>query len=151
MNLRLRRAGVEIVEPRLLNPGREREALGDLVDAPELILVDAPCSGTGTWRRNPELRWRLDPEKLARYVKLQSYLLDLAAEIIRPGGRIVYSVCSLLTDEGRGQAEAFSARSAMVPEPGPIKGGRPAGPGRILTPANDGTDGFFVARWRAPC
>ena len=151
MDLRLRRAGVEIVEPRLLNPGREREALGDLVDAPELILVDAPCSGTGTWRRNPELRWRLDPEKLARYVKLQSYLLDLAAEIIRPGGRIVYSVCSLLTDEGRGQAEAFSARSAMVPEPGPIKGGRPAGPGRILTPANDGTDGFFVARWRAPC
>ena len=62
MDLRLRRAGVTIVEPRLLNPGREREALADLVDAPDLILVDAPCSGTGTWRRNPELRWRLDPQ-----------------------------------------------------------------------------------------
>jgi 16S rRNA (cytosine967-C5)-methyltransferase len=151
MDLRLRRAGVAIVEPRLLDPGREREALDDLVDAPDLILVDAPCSGTGTWRRNPELRWRLDPQKLAQYVKLQSYLLDLAAEIIRPGGRIVYAVCSLLTDEGRGQAEAFSARSAMVPESGAMAGGRAAGPGRILTPAHDGTDGFFVARWRAPC
>jgi 16S rRNA (cytosine967-C5)-methyltransferase len=151
MDLRLRRAGVTIVEPRLLDPGKEREALADLADAPDLILVDAPCSGTGTWRRNPELRWRLDPQRLAQYVKLQSYLLDLAAELIRPGGRIVYAVCSLLTDEGRGQAEAFSGRSAMVPEQGAMAGGRASGPGRILTPAKDGTDGFFVARWRAPC
>jgi 16S rRNA (cytosine967-C5)-methyltransferase len=151
MDARLKRAGVSIVEPRLLDPGREREALADLVDAPDLILVDAPCSGTGTWRRNPELRWRLDPQSLARYVKLQAYLLDLSAELVRPGGRILYSVCSLLTEEGRGQADAFSARSAMVPEPGAMAGGRAAGPGRILTPAADGTDGFFVARWRAPC
>jgi 16S rRNA (cytosine967-C5)-methyltransferase len=151
MDLRLRRAGVTIVEPRLLDPGKEREALADLVDSPDLILVDAPCSGTGTWRRNPELRWRLDPQRLAQYVKLQAYLLDLAAELIRPGGRIVYAVCSLLTDEGRGQAAAFEGRSAMVPEPGAMAGGRAAGPGRILTPAQDGTDGFFVARWRAPC
>ena len=151
MDLRLRRAGVTIVEPRLLNPGQEREALADLVDAPDLILVDAPCSGTGTWRRNPELRWRLDPQRLAQYVKLQAYLLDLAAELIRPGGRIIYAVCSLLADEGRGQAAAFEGRSAMVPEELAITGGRAAGSGRILTPANDGTDGFFVARWRAPC
>ncbi|MEO7178300.1 MAG: RsmB/NOP family class I SAM-dependent RNA methyltransferase [Allosphingosinicella sp.] len=151
MDLRLRRAGVTIVEPRLLNPGREREALADLVDAPDLILVDAPCSGTGTWRRNPELRWRLDPQSLARYVKLQAYLLDLAAELVRPGGRIIYAVCSLLADEGRSQAAAFEGRSAMVPEELAIPGGRAAGAGRILTPAQDGTDGFFVARWRAPC
>jgi len=151
MDLRLRRAGVTIVEPRLLNPGQEREALADLMDAPDLILVDAPCSGTGTWRRNPELRWRLDPQRLARYVKLQAYLLDLAAELVRPGGRILYAVCSLLADEGRGQAAAFEGRSAMVPEPGAMTGGRAAGSGRILTPARDGTDGFFVARWRAPC
>ncbi|HET9638826.1 MAG TPA: RsmB/NOP family class I SAM-dependent RNA methyltransferase [Allosphingosinicella sp.] len=151
MDLRLKRSGVTIVEPRLLNPGKEREALADLIDAPDLILVDAPCSGTGTWRRNPELRWRLDPKRLAGYVKLQSYLLDLAAELIRPGGRIVYAVCSLLADEGRGQAMAFGNRSAMVPEELGITAGRAAGPGRILTPAQDGTDGFFVARWRAPC
>ena len=151
MDLRLRRAGVSIVEPRLLNPGREREALADLMDAPDLILVDAPCSGTGTWRRNPELRWRLDPHRLAGYVKLQAYLLDLAAELIRPGGRIVYAVCSLLADEGRNQAAALESRSAMVPEHLAMPGGRAAGSGRILSPGHDGTDGFFVARWRAPC
>jgi 16S rRNA (cytosine967-C5)-methyltransferase len=151
MDLRLRRAGVTIVEPRLLDPGREREALADLVDAPDLVLVDAPCSGTGTWRRNPELRWRLTPKRLAFYLKLQAYLLDLAAELVRPGGRIVYAVCSLLTDEGRGQAAAFEGRSAMVPEALAMPGGRAAGAGRMLSPAQDGTDGFFVARWRAPC
>ncbi|HEX9963967.1 MAG TPA: RsmB/NOP family class I SAM-dependent RNA methyltransferase [Allosphingosinicella sp.] len=151
MDLRLKRSGVTIVEPRLLNPGREREALADLMDAPDLILVDAPCSGTGTWRRNPELRWRLDPKSLERYANLQAYLLDLAGELIRPGGCIVYAVCSLLREEGRGQAAAFEGRSAMVPEEVAIPGGRAAGSGRILTPANDGTDGFFVARWRAPC
>jgi 16S rRNA (cytosine967-C5)-methyltransferase len=151
MDLRLKRAGVTIVEPRLLDPGRERERLADLVDAPDLVLVDAPCSGTGTWRRNPELRWRLTPRRLADYAKLQGYLLDLAAELVRPGGRIVYAVCSLLADEGRGQAAAFEGRSAMVAEALPIPGGRAAGSGRILAPAHDGTDGFFVARWRAPC
>jgi 16S rRNA (cytosine967-C5)-methyltransferase len=151
MDLRLKRAGVTIVEPRLLNPGREREALADLLDAPDLVLVDAPCSGTGTWRRNPELRWRLSPQRLASYVKLQAYLLDLAAELVRPGGRIVYSVCSLLAEEGRSQAQAFEGRSAMVPQLGAMAGGRAAGSGRILSPATDGTDGFFVARWRAPC
>jgi 16S rRNA (cytosine967-C5)-methyltransferase len=151
MDLRLKRAGVTVVEPRLLNPGREREALADLVDAPDLVLVDAPCSGTGTWRRNPELRWRLTSQRLAAYVKLQAYLLDLAAELVRPGGRIVYSVCSLLADEGRSQAAAFASRSAMVPETLAMPGGRAAGAGRVLSPAHDGTDGFFVARWRAPC
>jgi 16S rRNA (cytosine967-C5)-methyltransferase len=151
MDLRLKRAGVTIVEPRLLNPGGERDALADLVDAPDLVLVDAPCSGTGTWRRNPELRWRLTPQRLAAYVKLQAYLLDLAAELVRPGGRILYSVCSLLAEEGRGQAAAFESRSAMVPESGAMAAGRAAGAGRILSPAHDGTDGFFVARWRAPC
>ena len=148
---RLKRAGAAIVEPRLLDPGREREALADLAGRFDLVLVDAPCSGSGTWRRNPELRWRLSPERLERYVKLQAYLLDLAAELVRPGGRIVYSVCSLLAEEGRGQAAAFEDRSAAVPEPAAMAGGRAAGAGRILAPARDGTDGFFVARWRAPC
>ena len=148
---RLQRAGVENVEPRLLDPGREREVLADLAGSADLVLVDAPCSGTGTWRRNPELRWRLTPERLLSFVKLQSYLLDLAAELVRPGGILVYAVCSLLEEEGRAQAAAFGVRSAMVPEAPPIQGGRAAGPGLILTPGHDGTDGFFVARWRAPC
>lgn len=148
---RLTRAGVTIVEPRLLDPGREREALSDLAGKADLVLVDAPCSGTGTWRRNPELRWRLTAAMLERNVKLQAYLLDIAAELLAPGGRLVYAVCSLLAEEGRAQAEGLSARSSLVSEAIPIEAGRGAGRGRILTPAQDGTDGFFVARWQAPC
>jgi 16S rRNA (cytosine967-C5)-methyltransferase len=151
MRQRLERAGVSIVEPRLLDPKREREALAELAGAADVVLVDAPCSGTGTWRRNPELRWRLTPDRLARFVSAQAALLDLAWELVAPGGALVYAVCSLLAEEGRGQAEAFAARSSAVSESLPMPGGRPAGTGRLLTPAHDGTDGFFVARWRRPC
>ncbi|HEX2764218.1 MAG TPA: RsmB/NOP family class I SAM-dependent RNA methyltransferase [Allosphingosinicella sp.] len=151
MPARLTRAGVTIVEPRLLDPGRERSALEDLTGKADLVLVDAPCSGTGTWRRNPELRWRLTRDMLERNVKLQAYLLDLATGLLAPGGRLVYAVCSLLAEEGRDQAEALGARSSLVSQVVPIEAGRDAGAGRILTPARDGTDGFFVARWRAPC
>jgi 16S rRNA (cytosine967-C5)-methyltransferase len=148
---RLVRAGASIVETRLLDPGREAEAVADLGGAADLVLVDAPCSGTGTWRRNPEARWRLTPERLERLAALQARLLDLAAALVRPGGALAYAVCSLLPEEGRDQSAAFTARSAMVPEEVPIAAGRAAGTGRILSPAHDGTDGFFVARWRAPC
>lgn len=152
MSPRLARAGVTIVEQRLLDPRREREALGDIERQADLVLVDAPCSGTGTWRRNPETRWRLTPERLDRLVELQAYLLDLAATMVRPGGRLVYAVCSLLAEEGRGQAEAAARRySSLVSEALPIHGGRAAGPGIVLTPGHDGTDGFFVARWRVSC
>lgn len=151
MRPRLERANVSIVEPRLLDPGRERDALADLVGAADLVLIDAPCSGSGTWRRNPETRWRLTPERLVRLTQLQGRLLDLGAELVRPGGHLVYAVCSLLAEEGRGQAEAFAGRSSWVSAPLAIHAGRPAGPGRLITPASDGTDGFFVARWQAPC
>jgi 16S rRNA (cytosine967-C5)-methyltransferase len=148
---RLARAGVSIVEPVLLDPGREASALGALRGTADLVLVDAPCSGTGTWRRNPETRWRLTPDRLARLVALQAQLLDLAAGLVRPGGSLVYAVCSLLAEEGRGQAEAFSKRSSLVSETLAMDAGMTAGAGRILSPAQDGTDGFFVARWQAPC
>lgn len=145
------RAGAAIVETRLLDPGREAEALADLAGAADLVLVDAPCSGTGTWRRNPETRWRVTPERLARLTALQARLLDLAAELVRPGGHLVYAVCSVLAEEGRGQAEAFGRRSSLVAQPAAMRAGRDAGPGRLLSPARDGTDGFFVARWVRPC
>jgi len=149
---RLRRAGVTIAEPRLVDPGDELAALADLHGAAGLVLVDAPCSGTGTWRRNPESRWRLTADRLDRVLALQARLLDIAAELVAPGGVIAYAVCSLLAEEGRGQAAAFSRRrSAMVSETLLIQGGRAAGDGLVLTPGHDGTDGFFVARWRAPC
>lgn len=147
---RLSRAGLSIVETRLLDPGREMEALADLAGAADLVLVDAPCSGTGTWRRNPEARWRLTPQRLERLTALQARLLDISWQLVRPGGALVYAVCSLLAEEGRGQAETFSTGSPLVSEHVPIDAGRIAGHGRLLTPGHDGTDGFFVARWRTP-
>jgi 16S rRNA (cytosine967-C5)-methyltransferase len=136
----------------MINPGAEAAALADLAGQADLVLVDAPCSGTGTWRRNPETRWRLTPDRLARLVQLQAHLLDVAAELVRPGGALVYAVCSLLTEEGRAQAETFTVRrSSFVSEAPDIAGGRRSGPGHLLTPGHDGTDGFFVARWQAPC
>jgi 16S rRNA (cytosine967-C5)-methyltransferase len=150
MEPRLRRAGASLVETRLLDPGKEKAALADLRGQADIVLVDAPCSGTGTWRRNPETRWRLTPDRLERLVSLQAYLLEIAVELVKPGGRVVYAVCSLLAEEGRGQAEAL-AGSSLVPDPSAIEAGRAAGPGLLLTPGHDGTDGFFVARWKAPC
>jgi 16S rRNA (cytosine967-C5)-methyltransferase len=148
---RLRRAGVRIVGTRLVNPNREVAMLADLAGRADLVLVDAPCSGTGTWRRNPETRWRMTLERLARLTALQARLLDIAAGLLAPGGRLVYAVCSLLAEEGRDQAEALAARSSLVPEPLPIPTGTPSGPGLLLSPARDGTDGFFIARWKMPC
>lgn len=147
---RLERAGATIVEPRLLDPGREAEQLADLAGTFDLVLVDAPCSGSGTWRRNPETRWRLTPKRLGQLVDLQARLLDVAAGLLKPGGRLVYAVCSLLTEEGRDQAAALSVRSSLEPQPVPLAAGRPAGTGRLLSPAVDGTDGFFVACWSRP-
>jgi len=151
MGPRLERAGIGIVEPRLLDPGREAEALADLAGKADLVLVDAPCSGTGTWRRNPETRWRVSPDRLDRLTALQAQLLDLGANLLKPGGHLVYAVCSLLAEEGRDQAAALAARSSLVPVPLAIEAGREAGSGRLLSPAQDGTDGFFVARWQRPC
>ena len=149
---RLMRAGAAAVETRLLDPGGELQALGDLANGADIVLVDAPCSGSGTWRRNPETRWRLTPDRLARLVDTQARLLDIAAQLTAPDGHFVYAVCSVLAEEGRGQAKALGARhSRLVRQDVPIPGGRAAGPGRLLTPAHDGTDGFFVARWRASC
>ena len=116
------------------------------------MLVDAPCSGSGTWRRNPESRWRLTPERLRRLVAAQARLLDIAAELVRPGGSIVYAVCSLLGREGAGQAEHFLGSRSGWKEQDPLGDvGRPDGKGRLLTPAHDRTDGFFIARLEKPC
>lgn len=147
---RQQRAGAEIITSLLLNPGREDDALGGWQGRADLVLVDAPCSGTGTWRRNPELRWRLTSERLAALTALQARLLDVAARLLRPGGHLVYAVCSLLRPEGRDQAAALSARSSLLPQDVALAAGRSAGEGRIFTPAHDGTDGFYVARWQRP-
>ncbi len=148
---RAARAGAA-VETRLLNPPNEIAELDDWRGKADLVLVDAPCSGSGTWRRNPEGRWRLTPDRLDRVIELQARLLDIGAEFVRPGGILVYAVCSLLSREGAGQIAAFiSRRSSWIVQETPFAAGRLDGAGRLLTPGHDGTDGFFVARLRRPC
>ena len=144
---RSNRAGALEIETVLLNPGKEREMLRDLAGACDVVLVDAPCSGSGTWRRNPETRWRLNPARLKQVIAAQVNLLSIASEMVAPGGRLVYAVCSLLDDEGRGQMTAFldgnnGWHSAAVALPA----GRVHGDGVLLTPHHDGTDGFYFAK-----
>jgi len=149
---RAQRAGASIVETRLMNPNREAEALADWRGRADAVLVDAPCSGTGTWRRNPEARWRLTPDRLDRLAATQHRLLELAAELVKPGGALVHIVCSLLDEEGAGQVERFLAEHPdWRAETPALPAGRPRGPGVRLTPAHDNTDGFFVARLVRPC
>lgn len=147
---RAERAGA-VIETRLLNPPMELEDLADWRGAADLVLVDAPCSGSGTWRRNPEARWRLTPERLDRLIALQQRLLGIAAQLVRPGGSLVYAVCSLLAREGAGQIDAFLGQHSSWMVQDTLNGiGRSDGLGHLLTPAHDGTDGFFVARLTKP-
>lgn len=149
---RARRAGAEMIETRLLSPNREMESFADLVGQADCVFVDAPCSGTGTWRRKPEAKWRLTPERLKRYSALQDHVLDVAAQLTRPGGRIVFVTCSLLDEEGADRAAAFLNR-----HPGwdagdcELEPAQARGMGKRLSPSHDGTDGFFVAKFLSPC
>jgi 16S rRNA (cytosine967-C5)-methyltransferase len=129
---RARRAGAEV---RILTDA-ERAALKPVAD---LVLADAPCSGTGAWRRKPEGKWRLDPAGLAGYPPLQDAILDAAAAKVRPGGLLVYATCSLLAEENEDRARAFATRHPRWTPEGE----------RRLSPL-DGGDGFFIARFRAP-
>lgn len=149
---RAERAGVANVETCLLDPGKEAVAMADWLGRADAVLIDAPCSGTGTWRRNPEARWRLDEKELARTKAVQAHLLDLAATLVRPGGRVLYAVCSLLDEEGADQVARFLAdRPQWQADVPACPAGRARGQGIRLTPHNDGTDGFFFARLVSPC
>ena len=148
---RAQRAGAAITV-RLLDGGREAAQLADLEGQYDVVLVDAPCSGSGTWRRNPEGRWRLTPDRLDRLVGLQARLLELAAPLVKAGGSLVYAICSVIRAEGADQARNFLGRhSSWVGQDVGFDGGRADGPGRLLTPAHDATDGFFVARFGKSC
>jgi 16S rRNA (cytosine967-C5)-methyltransferase len=144
---RAERAGAAIAL-RLLDGGREAAQLSDLEGQCDVVLVDAPCSGSGTWRRNPEGRWRLTFQRLDRLVQLQARLLSLAAPLVKAGGALVYATCSIIRAEGADQARNFlGSHSSWLVQDVPFDGGRGDGPGRLLTPAHDATDGFFVARF----
>lgn len=139
------RAGAA-VETRLLDPGKELTALADWQGRADAVMVDAPCSGTGTWRRGPEARWRLTPQGLARYARTQAEVLRIGAQLVRPGGRLTYVVCSLLDAEGPDVVAAFLAENpAWRAASQQVGAGIPRGDGLRLTPWDDATDGFFFA------
>lgn len=102
---RLKRAGVR--NAQVHDP---RESLEGLAGAMDIVLVDAPCTGTGTWRRRPDAKWRLTESALVKRKEEQDRVLDQAAPFVRPGGRLVYVTCSLLPAENAERASAFLAR-----------------------------------------
>ncbi|MBM3601877.1 MAG: RsmB/NOP family class I SAM-dependent RNA methyltransferase [Alphaproteobacteria bacterium] len=150
--LRLRRAGVQNVERRTLSTERDpwikRHARKF-----DRVFVDAPCTGTGTWRRNPDAKWWLKPGHIDELVTLQSRILESAARLARPDGRVIYVTCSLLPEENENQVAAFLAAHddfILVPVPSlwgkAVGGACPVATDMLrLTPARHGTDGFFAA------
>ncbi len=112
---------------------------------PDAILVDAPCSGSGTWRRHPEGKWRLSPQGLDELSRLQCDLLARAFSLVKPGGKVFYSTCSLLAEENELVAErALASFPEMRENDLKINGGRRS-VGRLIMPENEWTDGFYVA------
>ncbi len=151
---RLKRAGTRNVQVR-----PARSSLSDLEGHMDAVLLDVPCTGTGTWRRRPDAKWRLTERALGERVAEQAALLDAAVAYLKPGGRIVYVTCSLLPDENGDQLRAFVERqagfrllspsevvaAARIPEATRDALGVALGPdGVLLTPHRTGTDGFFV-------
>lgn len=149
---RAARAGAEVDHTVLLNPKAEREALAPWIGKADRVLVDAPCSGSGTWRRQPEGRWRLDAKELTRLTNLQDHVLDIGADLVKPGGALIFVTCSVLDDEGTDRIKAFLERhkgwSVTKPD---VPLGRPSGQGTRLSPFHDDTDGFFVAKLVFEC
>lgn len=147
---RCARAGATIVETHVMEDEGE-----DGLDAGSFdrVLVDVPCSGTGAWRRNPDAKWRLSPDELTEHHARQARILDRAARLVAPGGRLVYATCSILASENAPRVDRFLAANtgfSLLPvadiwsdiayRPAPTDGAY-----LMLTPARHGTDGFFAA------
>jgi 16S rRNA (cytosine967-C5)-methyltransferase len=151
---RLSRAGVRNVQVRTPRGSLPTEDLDSRMD---MVLVDAPCSGSGTWRRNPDAKWRLRPSSLADRQKDQASVLRAGARAVRAGGRLVFVTCSVLPEENDASVRAFLADHAdftMTPLPALARAaglsafarfGSSGGTGLQLSPRRSGTDGFFIA------
>ncbi|HEY5208050.1 MAG TPA: RsmB/NOP family class I SAM-dependent RNA methyltransferase [Stellaceae bacterium] len=149
---RLRRAGASIVQRQPLADQRDKWVKRH-AQSFDRVLVDAPCTGTGTWRRNPDAKWRLRPNDLTELMALQADILDSAQRLVKPGGRLAYVTCSLLREENEDQVIGFLVAHAdfsllpidavwrdAVGDECPTRD-----PMLRLSPARHGTDGFFVA------
>jgi 16S rRNA (cytosine967-C5)-methyltransferase len=157
IHVRIERAGVRNVEVR--TPRGDAELLGDLAGAADLVLIDAPCTGVGAWRRNPDAKWRVRPGALEQRVKAQDAVLARAASLVKPGGRIAYITCALLDEENGARVRAFAGQHpefAVVPADEVMDAlgvdkirfraaVRVSPEGLLMTPRRTGTDGFFVA------
>jgi 16S rRNA (cytosine967-C5)-methyltransferase len=153
---RLQRAGVSNCEVISAQDGSKLEALGPF----DCVVIDAPCSGSGAWRRKPDAKWRLTEKQLMQRLKDQRQVLEKGFELVRPGGRLVYITCSVLAQENTEQIAAFRARHPdcqVIPYAeqwrNTIGGAAPlsadgSAESLLLTPARHGTDGFFVAVMR---
>jgi 16S rRNA (cytosine967-C5)-methyltransferase len=154
---RLSRAGVHNAEVR--TPKGEADPLADIRASADLVLIDAPCTGTGTWRRNPDAKWRMRPGALEVRLKDQIAVLDRAAGLVKPGGRIAYITCSVLPPENGEQVRGFVSRhpefSVVPPEQTAsvlwdkaeafAEAALRSPEGWLMTPRRTGTDGFFVS------
>jgi 16S rRNA (cytosine967-C5)-methyltransferase len=157
---RLARSGLSNVHPLAIAHERD-DRIKRLAGKIDRVLVDAPCSGLGTLRRNPDLKWRQTPETVAAQAQLQTAILNSAARLLKPGGRLVYATCSLLQAENEAVCEAFGQAHADF-EPMPVGGLLEAlrvpdadtlcsGEQRQwlrLWPHRQKTDGFFAAVWQ---
>jgi 16S rRNA (cytosine967-C5)-methyltransferase len=157
---RLARSGLSNVHPVAIAHERD-ERIKRLAGKIDRVLVDAPCSGLGTLRRSPDLKWRQTPQTVAAQAALQQAILASAARLLKPGGRLVYATCSLLREENEAVAEAFAAThpdfeadaavdilaGARVSNAGDLCSGEG---GRFLRlwPHRHHADGFFAAVWR---
>jgi len=154
---RIARAGARNIQVR--TPRGEADAVADLAGRADLVLIDAPCTGTGTWRRNPDAKWRVRPGALAERMKQQAALLDRAAALVKPGGRIAYITCSVLAEENGDQVRAFAGRNPDFSVEKPVEVAQALGEraylfvraalisdeGLLMTPRRTETDGFFVS------
>ncbi len=148
---RLDKSGARNVQIRA--PRRGVPAIGDLVSRCDLVFVDAPCTGTGTWRRNPDAKWRVRPGALEQRVREQDEVLAQGATHLKPGGRLVYATCSVLAEENEARVAHFLTGHPdfAVEAPEAVAAALPAlaafatGNGFRFTPLRTGTDGFFVA------
>ncbi|RJF73916.1 RsmB/NOP family class I SAM-dependent RNA methyltransferase [Rhodopseudomonas palustris] len=154
---RLSRAGVHNAEVRA--PKGDADPLADIKGSADLVLVDAPCTGTGTWRRNPDAKWRMRPGALEIRRKDQAEVLARAARLVKPGGRIAYVTCSVLPAENIDQVRVFiAAHPDFTPTPPAelaaalwdkadafLSTVHTSPEGLLMTPLRTGTDGFFVS------
>ena len=157
---RLKRSGARNVQVR--TPKSVGGEIADLAGHCDLVLIDAPCTGTGAWRRNPDAKWRMRPGALDLRQKEQAQILDRAVALLKPGGRLAYITCSVLEEENGAQVRAFLARqpdftiqppaevAAVLGERAPafIQAARLSKEGLLMTPRCTGTDGFFFSLLR---